>query len=200
MAPLSSEYGTCKTAKARFWPCLPGEDPQSLFEIFPVRSEAASTIMSLPCSDHPRPGPVRTGFLTGPPRGERAPRVRISSTVFTCGTASEGRRAARQCSRMFENTRACWSPLFTCEGGGVCTRKIDSSLKLFELSIFVVKATTHTRHSRELSGRGAARAEDAQGTPTQSHISPSILLYEEQCRLHTGCSSLLDWRSTKSCA
>ena len=28
-------------------------------------------------------------------------------------------------------------------------------------------------------GRGAARAEDAQGTPTQSHISPSILVYEE---------------------
>ena len=25
------------------------------------------------------------------------------------------------------------------------------------------------------SGRGSARAEDAQGTPTQSHISPSIL-------------------------
>ena len=30
-----------------------------------------------------------------------------------------------------------------------------------------------------LSGRGTARAEDAQGTPTQSHISPSILVYEE---------------------
>ena len=29
------------------------------------------------------------------------------------------------------------------------------------------------------SGRGTARAEDAQGTPTQSHISPSILAYEE---------------------
>ena len=28
-------------------------------------------------------------------------------------------------------------------------------------------------------GRGAARAEDAQGTPTQSHISPSILVYED---------------------
>jgi len=27
-------------------------------------------------------------------------------------------------------------------------------------------------------GRGAARAEDAQGTPTQSHTSPSILVYE----------------------
>ena len=30
-----------------------------------------------------------------------------------------------------------------------------------------------------LSGRGAARAEDAQGTPIQSHISPSILVYED---------------------
>ena len=29
------------------------------------------------------------------------------------------------------------------------------------------------------SGRGAARAEDAQETPTQSHISPSILVYED---------------------
>ena len=30
------------------------------------------------------------------------------------------------------------------------------------------------------SGRGAAKAEDTQGTPTQSHISPSILVYEEK--------------------
>ena len=30
-----------------------------------------------------------------------------------------------------------------------------------------------------LTGRGAARAEDAQGTPTQSHLSSSILVYEE---------------------
>ena len=29
------------------------------------------------------------------------------------------------------------------------------------------------------SGRGATRANDAQGTPTQSHISPSIQAYEE---------------------
>ena len=28
-------------------------------------------------------------------------------------------------------------------------------------------------------GRGAARAEDAQGTPNQSHLSPSILVYED---------------------
>jgi hypothetical protein len=28
-------------------------------------------------------------------------------------------------------------------------------------------------------GRGAAREEDAQGTPTQSHISPSMLVYED---------------------
>ena len=30
-----------------------------------------------------------------------------------------------------------------------------------------------------MEGRGAARVEDAQGTPTQSHVSPSILVYEE---------------------
>ena len=30
------------------------------------------------------------------------------------------------------------------------------------------------------SGRGAARAENAQGTPIQSHISPRILVYEDK--------------------
>ena len=40
-----------------------------------------------------------------------------------------------------------------------------------------------TTHSRDLSGRGAARAEDAQGTPTQSHISPTILVYKDNWRL-----------------
>jgi len=34
--------------------------------------------------------------------------------------------------------------------------------------------TPATAHSRDPSGRGTARAEDAQGTPTQSHITPSI--------------------------
>ena len=45
-----------------------------------------------------------------------------------------------------------------------------------------------TTHSRDLSGRGAARAEDAQGTPTQSHISPSILVYEDTIRVEV-CGS-----------
>ena len=31
------------------------------------------------------------------------------------------------------------------------------------------------------SESGTTRAEDAQGTPTQSHVSPSILVYEEKC-------------------
>ena len=34
-------------------------------------------------------------------------------------------------------------------------------------------------------GRGTIRAEDAQGTPTQSHISPSILVYEDSARPST---------------
>ena len=46
----------------------------------------------------------------------------------------------------------------------------------------------HIRQSRpdsgpgfqDLSGRGTTRAEDAQGTPTRSHISPSILVYEDK--------------------
>jgi len=33
---------------------------------------------------------------------------------------------------------------------------------------------------KRVSGRGTTRAEDAQGTPTQSHISPSILVYEDK--------------------
>ena len=33
-------------------------------------------------------------------------------------------------------------------------------------------------------GRGTTRADDAHGTPTQSHISPSILVYEEKTALH----------------
>ena len=41
-----------------------------------------------------------------------------------------------------------------------------------------------TTLSRGLSRRGAARAEDAQGTPTQSHISPSILAYEDRSPLY----------------
>ena len=31
-----------------------------------------------------------------------------------------------------------------------------------------------------LGGRGTTRAEDAQGTPTQSHISRNLLVYEEE--------------------
>ena len=42
--------------------------------------------------------------------------------------------------------------------------------------------TTTDFHSSHPQGRGAARADDAQGTPTQSHISPSIQVYEENTR------------------
>jgi len=38
----------------------------------------------------------------------------------------------------------------------------------------------HHGWREEGSGRGTARAEDAQRTPTQSHVSPSILVYEEK--------------------
>ena len=38
------------------------------------------------------------------------------------------------------------------------------------------------------SGRGAARAEDAQGTPTQSHISPSIFSIRRLLRPASGAN------------
>ena len=37
----------------------------------------------------------------------------------------------------------------------------------------------------DLSGRGTTRAENAQGTPTQSHISPDILVYEDYLYQYT---------------
>jgi len=37
----------------------------------------------------------------------------------------------------------------------------------------------HAPEHHAFSGRGTTRAEDAQGTPTQSHISPSILVNED---------------------
>ena len=42
-------------------------------------------------------------------------------------------------------------------------------------------------HSRDLSGRGAAKAEDAQGTPIKRLVSPSILVYEEKIECSGVC-------------
>ena len=46
---------------------------------------------------------------------------------------------------------------------------------------------SHSSHPQghEPDGRGAARAEDAQETPAQSHILPSMLVYEEKNDLVT---------------
>jgi len=45
-------------------------------------------------------------------------------------------------------------------------------------STTVKEALKHNDRLR--AGRGTARAEDAQGTPTQSHMLPSMLVYEEE--------------------
>jgi len=42
----------------------------------------------------------------------------------------------------------------------------------------------------ECSGRGTTRAEDAQRTPTQNHISPSILVYGDKYATVKGNNSL----------
>ena len=43
----------------------------------------------------------------------------------------------------------------------------------------------HSSHPQGHHGRGAMRAEYAQGKPTQSHSSPSILVYEDNCWLRS---------------
>ena len=57
----------------------------------------------------------------------------------------------------------------------VCTRQAsfaDRSIHFRGTNYRLIVATD--------SGRGAARAEDAPGTPIQSHISPSILVHEDK--------------------
>ena len=45
---------------------------------------------------------------------------------------------------------------------------------------------------------GAARAEDGQGSPTQSHISPSILVYEDSTISHfLGCRDFTNFSRAK---
>ena len=53
------------------------------------------------------------------------------------------------------------------------------------------------RCSWDLSGRGSTRVKDAQGTPTQSHISPHTLVYEDKkvsdCLAHAARRHVADW-------
>ena len=77
--------------------------------------------------------------------------------VFGSGPASDREKSFMQTFGLFETTHSTSaasgpSPSLTPRAPGV----IDSGL-----------------------GRVAAKVEDAQGTPTQSHTSPSILLYED---------------------
>ena len=50
-------------------------------------------------------------------------------------------------------------------------------------------------------GEGTTIADDAQGTPTQSHVSPSILEYEDNCSIFermTGLSTISSERTLVS--
>jgi hypothetical protein len=57
------------------------------------------------------------------------------------------------------------------------TRAAVNALFMFHVSFFG-GCILHPEFGT-FNGRGAARANDAQGTPTQSHESPSVLVYEE---------------------
>ena len=63
-------------------------------------------------------------------------------------------------------------------GGGRILVSLDTTLLLDE--VILASAFSFVVSELSVCGRGAARAEDAQGTPTLSHISPSILVYEDK--------------------
>jgi len=74
--------------------------------------------------------------------------------------------------------------------GRVCPADVDSAgTRLFGLTD-LVRQEYFPLHSWRIctvidSGRGTTRAEDAQGTPFPSHISPSMLVYEENPGMST---------------
>jgi len=64
-------------------------------------------------------------------------------------------------------------------GAGGCGRQISFPTFLEKKNAIFKKLID----SGLFSGRDAARAEDAQETPIQSHISPSLLVYEDNTRV-----------------
>ena len=66
----------------------------------------------------------------------------------------------------------------------ICYSVYTPPLKLILFRSF--QGVTAPIRSRDRSGRGTARAEDAQGTPTQSNRSPSTLVYEDETLASTG--------------
>ena len=65
-------------------------------------------------------------------------------------------------------------------GGGACiTSRTPDTMHAPPSNLCLIRAERNYAHlidsGLDLSGRGSARAEDAQETPTKSHISPSIL-------------------------
>ena len=84
--------------------------------------------------------------------------------------------------------------LFSVQGPGF---RVQGSGFRVHASGFRVQGQRLRESKRERPGRGAARAEDAQETPTQSHISPSILVYQD-CQIrgekavrHSSCTELV---------
>jgi len=63
--------------------------------------------------------------------------------------------------------------------GGDPTTTVPAPLHTVLILAFLKEGRSWHRVVIDLSGRGAAREEVAQGTPTQSHILPSILVYED---------------------
>ena len=69
-----------------------------------------------------------------------------------------------------------WKRAFAVLQGGQLYLFKNSDAAVSGVHPYLPRSSKFQPHFGRVGGRGAARAEDAQGTPTQSHISPSILI------------------------
>ena len=114
---------------------------------------------------------------------------------FPCPVREKGRERKRERASERERERERSTP--SGRGGGILTqdtrlrnRVVEGARRAGDRPALVARGSRGTmfmsiRDRLRVSGRGTTRAEDAQGTPTKSHISPSVLVYEEN-----DCTSL----------
>ena len=112
-------------------------------------------------------------------------RLRVNETKLT-SQAGQKRNYDNESSRIHTN-----EPSRTQKRHYVCGRQsrgsriIGLELRRDVGTVMGMQRTENSTHKRSFpgvidSGRGTTKAEDAQGTPTHSHISPSILVYEDK--------------------
>ena len=101
--PLSSESGTHKTVKARFWPWHSGQSPERPFDVFPLRSAAVYRQRRVNRGIRPE-----AGLSVRPQAGLSVPRrACLSRGRPMCSLFARQRHQHRQATQDFIRTSIC---------------------------------------------------------------------------------------------